>query len=149
MFSKFTGRYDHTIDSKGRLTIPANYRPLLPDSQAFVTQGFDTNLMVMATEAFESFSQQLSETSLTDPEARQLMRLIFSYAEEVNIDGAGRILIPQYLRQVARIESAVVVIGMGSMFELWSPESWVRQDTLLQDTSFKHKGYSGFTIKVT
>jgi MraZ protein len=148
MFSKFTGRYDHTIDSKGRLTIPANYRPLLPDSQAFITQGFDTNLMVMTTEAFESFSQQLTETSLTDPDARQLLRLIFSSTQEVNIDGAGRILIPQFLREVARIESAVVVIGMGSMFELWSPEAWVSQDALLQDASFKHKGYSGFTIKV-
>ena len=149
MFSKFTGRYDHTIDSKGRLTIPANYRSLLPGSQAVITQGFDTNLMVMATEAYDSFSQQLSETSVTDPNARQLMRLIFSYTEEVNIDGAGRILIPQFLREVAMIEAAVVVIGMGSMFELWSPESWVNQDALLQDASFKHKGYSGFTIRVT
>lgn len=149
MFSRFTGRYDHTIDSKGRLTIPANYRPLLPDNQAVVTQGFDSNLMVMTVVAFESFSQQLTETSLTDPDARQLMRLIFSFAEAVNVDGAGRILIPQFLRQVAHLETTVVVIGMGSMFELWSPDSWVKQDTLLQDASFKHKGYSGFTIKVT
>ena len=151
MFSKLTGRYDRSLDSKGRLQIPAAYRPLFPDGEVFVTQGFDTNLMVMTPEVFETFSEQLSETSLTDPDARQLMRLLYSYATQLKIDDSGRINVPTFLLEVAKIEwpSNVMVIGMGRMFEVWSQEAWVMQDTILQDASFKHKGYSEFTIKAT
>jgi len=129
----FLGRYQHTIDDKGRLTIPARYREYLADQGAYITQGFDQNLVVYPAEIFRRISQRVSRISMTDPNARMLRRLIFSTAELVNVDRIGRILIPQFLREAGKLDGDAVIIGMGDYFEIWSPELWTGQSALMQD----------------
>lgn len=129
----FLGRYEHNIDEKGRLTIPARYREML-ENGAYVTQGFDHNLIVHPSAFFEELSQKVNRLAYNDPNARQLKRFMFSTAERCDIDRAGRILIPQFLREAAELNDEVVLVGAGDYFEIWAPDHWERQDQLLQDS---------------
>ncbi len=128
----FLGQYRHTIDSKGRLIVPAKFRELLADG-AYIAQGFDSNLMVLTEPAFELISRRVSQMSMTDQSARLLKRLIFSAADRVELDKAGRIRIPHFLLQVARLDSEAVVVGVGDYIEIWSPQTWEDQEEDLLD----------------
>lgn len=129
----FLGQYQHTIDSKGRLTIPARFRDLLAPEGAYVTQGFDQNLMVLTVPAFEVIYQRVNRLSMTDEMARKLKRLIFSNANQVEVDKAGRILIPQFLRGNVNLDGEAAVVGVGDYFEIWSPELWAEQIAQIND----------------
>jgi MraZ protein len=141
----FLGRSEHTIDDKGRLIIPVRFRELL-DRGAYVTQGFDRNLMVLTTTGFDQIYTYINQMSLTDPSARQLKRLIFSSAERVETDKVGRILIPQYLRELAQLESDIILVGVGDYFEIWSPVNWQRQNELLQDSEANEHRFAAFNL---
>jgi MraZ protein len=124
----FLGEYRHSIDNKDRLTIPARYRDLL-DEGAFILRGLDNNLMVLTSKAFEAISKRIFQMSMTDPLARKLRRLIIGSASRVDIDKAGRILIPDFLCKKAGIncEHEAVLVGQGNYFEIWSSEEWANQ----------------------
>jgi MraZ protein len=141
----FLGRYDHTIDEKGRLTIPARYREMIAEG-AFVTHGFDRNLMVLTPEAFDQVYAYVNQVSRTNPDARQLKRLIFSSAERIDVDKAGRILLPQYQREFARLDGQAMLVGVGDYFEIWSPAEWARQDELLQNTEANEHRFAAFNL---
>lgn len=141
----FLGQYQHSLDNKGRLTIPVRYRDYLADG-AYITQGFDRNLMVLTSSAFQAVSQRVNQISMTDPVARSLRRLIFSHGEQVEVDKAGRILIPQFLRESAGLASDVIIVGAGDYFEIWSPETWNDQSTQLQDTNANAQRFMAFDI---
>jgi len=130
----FLGRYHHTIDGKGRLTIPARYRELLAADGAYLTHGFDQNLNVYPHPIFERISQRVNRLSMTDPSARILRRLMFSNAEMVVLDKPGRILIPQFLREELNLDSEAVIVGMGDYFEIWSPDKWDGQATMMEES---------------
>lgn len=129
----FLGQFQHNLDDKGRLTIPVRFRDLLTVNGAYVMQGFDRNLMVLPSAAFEALSTEVGVMTMTDPTARLLRRLIYATASQVEVDRAGRILLPQFLRQFAGIEVVTVIVGAGKYFELWSPESWAGQNAQIQD----------------
>lgn len=129
----FLGQYQHSIDSKGRLTIPSRFRELLVDDGAYILQGFDRNLMVLPGPAFIRVSERVNSLSITDLKARLLRRQIFSTAEKVDPDRTGRILIPDFLRQAAHLETDAFIVGAGNYFEIWSPILWGEQVTNLQD----------------
>lgn len=141
----FLGQYQHTLDNKGRLTIPARYRDLLEDG-AYLTQGFDRNLMVMTVSAFDALSRRVNGMSITDSRARLLRRLLFSSGERVDVDKAGRILIPQFLRQSASLDSDAMVVGGGDYFEIWSPGHWAEQAVKLNDAEANADLFSIFDI---
>jgi len=128
----FLGQYEHSIDEKGRMTIPARFREELGDV-AYITRAFDQNLTVMPQPVFESLADRLSDLTVTDPEVRLLQSLIFSNAARAEFDRAGRILIPQYLRDGAGLGAAAIVVGQGKRFEIWSPDLWTEQ-VLLQNS---------------
>jgi MraZ protein len=128
----FLGRYHHTVDEKGRLTVPARYRDLLAAEGAYLTQGFDQNLNVYPIPIFERISTRINQQSMTDPSSRVLRRLMFSSAEHVVLDKAGRILIPQFLRDEININSEAVIVGMGDYFEIWSPDLWLGQSVMME-----------------
>lgn len=130
----FLGRYHHTIDGKGRLTVPARYRDLLAAEGAYLTQGFDQNINVYPPQIFERISLRVNRLSMTDPSARLLRRLMFSNAELVVLDKTGRILIPQFLRQELNLDSEAVIVGMGDYFEIWSPVQWAGQTTMMEES---------------
>jgi MraZ protein len=128
----FVGRYEHSIDEKGRMTIPARFREAL-ETGAYITMGFDHNLVVYTTSYFNIISEKVREMSNTDPKTRQLRRLLFSKAALLEFDKAGRILIPQFLRDSVDIHDNAIVTGVGDYFEIWSPEIWEAQNILLDD----------------
>ena len=141
----FLGRYQHTIDDKGRLIIPARYRELL-DRGAFVTQGFERNLMVLTADSFDQLYANVNHMSLTDPSARDLRRFIFSSAERVEVDKVGRILLPQYLRELALLENEIILVGVGDYFEIWSPALWAQKNEKLQDLEANEKRFAVFDL---
>ncbi len=141
----FLGQYQHSLDDKGRLTIPVRFRELLSEG-AYITQGFDKNLMVMTAEAFEQVLERITSISLTDPTARLLRRLIFSNAYQVEVDKAGRILVPQHSRQFLNLEGEATVVGQGEYFEIWLPADWDQQVKNLQDTDANAHRFSAFNL---
>jgi MraZ protein len=128
----FFGQYDHNLDEKGRLTIPARYRYPL-EGGAYITLGFDNNLMVMPAVDYEQLYHNLEALSVTSKNARQLSRMLFGSAEMLDLDKAGRILIPQFLRDAIHLDSQVKVVGNGHYFELWAPELWNEENKMIED----------------
>ena len=92
----FFGEYAHTVDEKGRMIIPASYREALAGG-AYISVGFEQNLIVWPTSIFEKILDRLSAMSVTDPNTRLLRRMFYSQASRVEFDKAGRILLPQHL----------------------------------------------------
>jgi MraZ protein len=128
----FLGQFQHNLDEKGRLMIPARYRELLA-AGAFITQGFDRCLMVMTDAYFAQVYDRINSMNLADPTARLLRRLILSNAYPVEVDKVGRILLPGNLRQVIALNGEAIVAGQGDYFEVWNPADWNQQMDQLQD----------------
>lgn len=119
----FWGEYSHQLDEKGRLIIPARYRPQLRQG-AILTRGLDNNLVIYPDETWRAVSERLNELPITHPTARALRRLLFSGAVEISLDRQGRVLIPAYLREYAALDGEVLIAGMETFLELWKPSSW-------------------------
>ncbi len=119
----FLGEYTHTIDSKGRITIPAKFRNLLA-AGLVVTRGFDQNLMLFPMDGWQELAERIAQRPLSDEDVRAFRRRVFSGAVDLVPDRQGRILLPPYLREFAQIESDVVISGMFNYLELWSTEAW-------------------------
>ena len=130
----FLGEYRHSIDSKDRLTVPARFRELMSEG-AFIVRGFDRNLMVLTTKAFEALSHTLTQMNFADPLTRKVRRLLIADASRLDIDKAGRILIPEYLAQMAGLSSnqEAVLVGQGEYFEIWSHDEWALEQQALAD----------------
>jgi MraZ protein len=137
----FLGQYQHSIDDKGRLMVPARFRELL-EGGAYLTQGFDKCLMVMTEAHFKQVAERITSMSLTDPTARLLRRLIFSTAYSVEVDKVGRILVNGNLRQFAGLENNVIVAGQGEYFEVWAPAEWDKQTALLNDAEANNQRFA-------
>jgi MraZ protein len=127
----FLGQFYHSVDEKGRLTIPAGFRDGFVDG-LYITQGFDKNLRILTGLAFNEMSEKVVRMSETNPKIRKLRRLFFASASRVALDRLGRVLIPQFLRSFAGLEKEAVIVGVGNFIEVWSPLSWQEQ---LQDLS--------------
>jgi MraZ protein len=143
----FLGRYEHNIDEKGRLTIPARFRELLVDG-AYVTQGLDRNLIVLPTASFHDMYENVNTLSMTDPNARQFRRLIFSSAVQCEIDRAGRILLPQFLRESIQLQDTAMIVGVGGHFEIWSPGNWAEQNAVLQDADANVQRFAALNLPI-
>jgi MraZ protein len=142
----FLGQFQHNLDDKGRLMIPARFRELL-EGGAVITQGFDKCLMVMTESYFKQVYERIEAMNLADPTARLLRRLILSNAYPVEADKIGRILVPQNLRAFLGVENGeLVVAGQGEYFEVWTPALWSEQMALLQDTEANTQRFSALDL---
>ena len=144
----FLGSYQHNLDDKGRLMIPARFRETL-DGGAYITQGFDRCLMVMTGQYFRQVIDNLNTLSLTDPNARLLRRLVMATAFQVEIDKVGRVLVPQSLRTFAGLEGEAIVAGQGEYFEVWAPADWDEQLKLMQDTETNNQRFAALNLSGT
>lgn len=144
----FVGQYRHSMDAKGRLIIPARYRELL-DGGGYITSGFDGNLLVFTRSEFETISQHIFQNSLTDSNARLLMRKFFSSSEMIGADKIGRILIPQHLRQAASLNGEVVIAGNGMHFEIWDAQRWEVHEAKMMDDESNIQRFAEFKIPLT
>ena len=119
----FMGEYQHTLDSKGRLILPAKIRDGLGDT-FIATRGLDNCIFIYTQEEWSLFEAKLKQLPLVKPEARAFVRYMFSGAAELEADKQGRILLPSNLREYAKLEKDVVVMGVSSRVEIWSRENW-------------------------
>ena len=143
----FLGQYAHSIDAKGRLTIPVRFRSALA-SGAYVTQGFDKNLMVYTTDSFDRLATRATSLTTTSPEARAVRRLLFGGATEVSLDSVGRILLPPFLRDYAGLdlEQEAVLVGAGEYFEIWSEAGWNMERRSVGDPESNAHRFSAFDL---
>jgi len=117
----FLGSHEHTIDSKGRLTMPSKWRSEL-SQQVVVTLGLEGCLTIFPSNKFEEIAQDLDKQSSLLEETRNWMRYFLGNADMVDVDGQGRVLITQKLREAAGLNGNVVVLGLVSRIEVWNPE---------------------------
>ncbi len=131
----FLGRYDHTIDNKGRMAVPAKFRNELADGM-YVTRWLDKCLALYSTAAFETLAAKVSALPISDPNSRNLRRIFFSDAAECEIDKQGRINIPAHLREFAGVsadDAAVMVVGMNDYIEIWARERWTQVQAQVEE----------------
>lgn len=119
----FMSEYNHTIDAKGRLIIPSKFREVLGE-EFVVSKGMDGCLFVYANEDWNAFEQKLTSLPLINKEARQFARFFLAGAAQVELDKQGRILLPATLREFAKLDKDVVLVGVGSRIEIWNKEKY-------------------------
>lgn len=120
----FMGEYNHTIDAKGRLIIPAKFRETLGE-EFILTRGLDGCLSIYPMDEWESFEEKLKALPLTDKNARAFLRFFVAGATSCELDRQGRILVPSTLREFAGLEKEVVLTGSLTRIEIWSKEKWL------------------------
>ncbi len=119
----FTGTYYHTIEAKGRLSLPKEFRTQLPE-QIILTPGIDGGLFVFEKQEWQQQLDQLEHRVFTKKQHRDFERVIANKVVEVELDTVGRILIPDFLRTYAQLEKDVVVVGSFSKIEVWNRERY-------------------------
>ncbi|MCG2712358.1 MAG: division/cell wall cluster transcriptional repressor MraZ [Candidatus Omnitrophica bacterium] len=123
----FYGEFEHSLDRKNRVIIPAKFREALKDSfveKFYITRGLDGCLFIFTEEEWKKQELKFKTLSFTKPDARKFNRMFFSGASEIVCDSQGRVLIPQYLRAFADIQKDVVIIGVSNRIEVWSKTRW-------------------------
>ena len=123
----FYGEYEHSLDNKGRVIIPAKFREIFKEryvEKFYITRGLDQCLFVFTEEVWKSQEKKFRELPFTNAESRKFNRLYFSGASEVVCDKQGRILIPEYLKSYAIIKEQVMIIGVSDRIEIWARDKW-------------------------
>ncbi len=132
----FLYEYLHTIDEKGRITVPAKYRPFL-EAGMVATRGLERCIVVYPMDAWKALVDKIMGLPSTPRPMREYARLIFSAAADLRADRQGRILIPPVLYNYAEIDSEAMIIGMWDRFEIWQPKRWKEyRDAMERDAEF-------------
>ncbi|MEK4511867.1 MULTISPECIES: division/cell wall cluster transcriptional repressor MraZ [Paenibacillus] len=129
----FMGEFQHSIDDKGRVIIPAKFRDLL-GSSFVVTRGLDKCLFVYPLQEWEVLEQKLKALPLMKSDARAFTRFFFSGATECEWDKQGRVNLPGSLRDYAKLEKDCVVLGVSNRVEIWSRDTWEQYFQQSEDT---------------
>jgi len=146
----FRGVTQQALDAKGRLAVPAKHRDALANGQGRLVLTADPSrcLLLYPLAAWEPIQARLMSLSSFNDKIRSLQRLLVGYADDVDIDGAGRILVPPALRRYANLDKHVVLVGQGHKFELWDEAQWQAQTA--QTIAFPADGLpselDGFTL---
>jgi MraZ protein len=123
----FRGRYEHSIDDKGRTSFPVKFREILTahyDDRLIVTSHFDTCLVAYPYAEWLAFEEKVRQKPKFDEAVKRLKRLVIGGAVECPIDKQGRLLLPQTLREHAQIKAEVVWVGQVDTIEIWAKELW-------------------------
>lgn len=121
----FLGEYEHTLDPKGRVVLPAKFRERLADG-CIITKGQERCLFVFPLDRWEEEVERVNRLPRTDLRARKLARSFFAGADQQSPDKQGRVQIPQNLRSYAGLEKDLTVVGVADRIEIWDSESWRR-----------------------
>lgn len=117
------GQYTHSIDDKNRLSLPAKFRKEMGKS-VVITPGLDGCLFVFTVKQWDEFSKKLSQGSFSQSDSRSFNRFMFGGAIEAEVDTIGRILVPDFLKERAKLKEKVVIIGVQDRVEIWNEDSW-------------------------
>jgi len=124
----FIGEYSHSVDTKGRVSVPAKFREELGE-RFILTKGLDNCLFIYSMVEWNILENKLKQLPLTNRDARAFVRFFFSGATECELDTQGRIRIPTNLRDHAILEKDAVIIGVGTRIEIWSYEEWQKYNS--------------------
>ncbi|MBI1888480.1 MAG: division/cell wall cluster transcriptional repressor MraZ [Candidatus Spechtbacteria bacterium] len=119
----FIGEYSHIIDEKRRLALPAKFRKEV-GKEAVITRGLDNCLFVFPKVAWNELAQKLGSLPLGQHDARGFLRLMLAGAMDAALDGLGRVLIPDYLKEYASLKKQAVIIGVFNRLEIWDEQLW-------------------------
>ena len=119
----FMGEYQHSIDVKGRMIVPAKFRELLGETFV-ITRGLDQCIFGYPMDEWRKLEEKLKDLPMTKKDARAFARFFFSGATEVEIDKQGRINLPSTLINYANLDKECVVVGVSSKIEIWSKDAW-------------------------
>jgi MraZ protein len=122
----FLGEFEHTIDDKSRLAIPARFRPALDDGLV-ITRGLDRCLVIYDSESWRAMAERVRTLNPWQADARRMQRHFFSGAVPAQPDRLGRVVIPQFLRGYALLDNEVVVVGVFDRVEVWARAAWQRE----------------------
>ncbi|MHB1130795.1 MAG: division/cell wall cluster transcriptional repressor MraZ [Chloroflexota bacterium] len=128
----FMGQFDHAVDDKGRVAIPARFRSRFGDGLV-VTRGLERCLLVYTAADWAVLAERIAKLPLTQSDARAFTRFLFSGAMDALLDRQGRIVIPTYLREYAAIGEEVVIIGANTRLEIWDRQSWLQTVTKVEE----------------
>lgn len=132
MAEGFTGEYTHSIDTKGRIIVPAKFKKILGDTPV-VSLGIDGCLDIFTKENWEEQVAKLNSLPSNISNIRMIKRVLMGNAAECEVDKQGRILIPQRLREKAGIEKEAVFVGVGQKIELWSSAKYETEISISSD----------------
>ena len=130
----FIGEYSHTIDEKGRVSLPVKFRARLA-SGCVVTRGIDKCLWVYPMDEWEKLAEKVAALPITQKDSRNFSRLILAGAVDLSIDKLGRVNLPSYLKEYAGINKKVTITGMYNRIELWPEEKWNKFKKEMEDNS--------------
>ncbi len=119
----FIGEHNHTLDNKGRITMPSKFRDDLGE-EFIITKGLDSCLFVYPKAEWTIFEDKLKTLPLTNKDARAFVRFFFAGASECSLDKQGRVLIPPNLRNHADLSKDAIIIGVSTRIEIWSKGKW-------------------------
>ena len=119
----FIGEYNHTLDNKNRVIMPVKFRDQI-GSSFVMTKGLDNCLFIYSKDEWKNIEDKLKSLPMTNKDARAFVRFFFAGATECDIDKQGRALIPNNLKEFAKIDKDVVIIGVSTRIELWSLKEW-------------------------
>ena len=117
------GEYTHTLDPKKRLSLPSKFRGEM-GKKVVITRGLDKCLFIYPTKQWEVISRKIAEMSIGQADSRGFNRFILSGAVETEVDSAGRVLIPDFLKKFARLKNKIIVTGVYTRIEVWDEKSW-------------------------
>jgi MraZ protein len=128
----FRGQYEHTMDSKGRVSLPARYREVLAEmdvdgqnaDRVILTRNFENSLELYPYDKWLNFEQRVRELPQFDPNVQRIKKVLVAGAVEVSLDSHGRILVPQLMRQFAGLEREVTWVGQLDTVQLWAANRW-------------------------
>lgn len=120
------GQYSHTIDDKKRLNLPGKWKSNF-GKKVVVTRGLDTCIFLYTVKEWGTIAAKLAQTSMGSKDARDLNRFFLSGAVEIDVDSAGRILLPEYLKDFAKLDSKVIFAGLYNRAEIWNEKEWEKK----------------------
>ena len=119
----FIGEYEHSVDAKGRVIMPAKLREDIGE-KFILTKGLDGCLFAYSQTEWTNFEEKLKTLPLTNKNARDFVRFFLSGAIECEIDKQGRFLIPSNLRNYSKLDKDIVILGVGTRIEIWNKDTW-------------------------
>jgi len=121
----FIGEYNHNLDDKGRLAIPAKFRAILKKG-AVVTKGLDSCLFLYSKEQFEKIAAKFAALPISQARARAFTRHMLAGAMDVEFDNQGRVTLPEYLRKFSGLKKNVIIAGLYNHLEIWDEAAWAQ-----------------------
>ncbi|MDD2680935.1 MAG: division/cell wall cluster transcriptional repressor MraZ [Patescibacteria group bacterium] len=130
----FIGEYNHNLDDKGRLAIPAKFRLILKKG-AVVTKGLDNCLFLYSKEQFEKIAKKFAALPISQAKARAFSRHMLAGAMDVDFDNQGRVTLPEYLRKFSGLKKGIIIAGLYNHLEIWDEDTWNKYKQTAEENS--------------